>query len=834
MQQQHAFEGLTEAEAQAKLKLWGRNTFQTRQLPPTLRIVVHLITEPMFILLITACLMYFLLHEPAEAYTMLAAVVLISGISFIQEMRSHIAVQSLRQLNDPGTKVIREGKEKIIHTTELVPDDIIILEEGNRVPADAIILQANDLQIDESILSGESLPVEKNEYQPLFHGSMITRGYCVARVTATGNHTRLNQMGKLMYETAETKSILQQQVSRFTQKMAAAGLIIFVLVFLINLLKSSDVINSILYSLVLAMSVIPEEIPVTFSSFMALGAYRMGKAGIIARNPQTLESLGMMTTICLDKTGTITENQMEVVALYLPLTQQILDKTNLQQGKEILFYAFLASESNPFDQMEKAIYHACAQICSPDLIHDYQKVYEYPLSGKPPMMTHVYRINQQLVAAGKGAPERILAICHLSEKEKNQIRSSLLEMASKGWRVLGICKATHENEKSFPQNQDDFDWKFLGLLALSDPPRKNISQTISRFYQAGIDVKILTGDFTETTQYIARIIGIKNEKQIMTGNEVMQMNKNQLAERVRDISLFTRMDPEAKLAIIRALQSNGEIVAMTGDGVNDGPALKAADIGIAMGKKGADLSREAADLIITDDRLENILTAIAHGRRIYNNIKKAIRYIVSIHIPILLTVLIPLLFNWKIINIFSPIHVIFLELIMGPTSSIFFENEPADPDLMIRPPHTAPRQFLTAYELLISIAQGLFITAGALFVYYVEMKNGYPIEHIRTLVFLYLILSNLLLTFENRSFSLPLFKSLQIPNPLIAVIVVLHAALISLLSFSEATMQIFGVQHIHLPAALVVFAIAIICTGWIEIVKWSKSFHLQKIHIPKI
>ena len=815
--------GLTDAEAKALLKTFGKNEFSHSHIPESLRMVWGIVREPMFLLLMVACLIYFLLQEYVEAYTMLIAILLVSGISYFQETRSRKAIKSLRQLNDPGVKVIRNGREKMIPTIDLVPGDLLVLEEGNRVPADALILQANDLEVNESVLSGESMPVEKKVNQSLFQGTLITRGYCTARVTATGNHTRLNRLGKMIYETEETKSTLQQQVSDFTRKLATAGIVIFMLVFLINYTKTANPIESLLYSLVLAMSIIPEEIPVTLSSFMALGAYRMGKIGIIAKRPQTMESLGKVNTICLDKTGTITENRMKVVALYVPATHEILHSNNFHRGKEVLYYAFLASESSPYDSMEKAIHEAALPLFPSENGWQERFIHEYPLSGKPPMMTHVYTAPSSYIVAGKGAPERIMQVCKLPTELQKEIHTKIQEMAAQGWRVLGVCKASLEKDEPFPEQQDNFQWTFVGLLALSDPPRENIQEVIRQFYGAGIEVKILTGDFTDTAKYIASSIGLKHAEICITGNEVMQMSETRLRQMVQEVNLFARMDPEAKLQVIEAIKATGKIVAMTGDGVNDGPALKAADIGIAMGKKGADMARETADLIITDDHLEKILIAIAHGKRIYENIKKAIRYILSIHIPIILTVFIPILFDWSIINIFTPVHIIFLELLMSPTSSIFFENEPAEPGLMMHASNPHPKHFFKRNELLISIIQGLFITAGSLFIYYMEIKSGYTIEKIRTHVFLYLIFCNLFLTFSNRSFNLPISKSLRLPNRLIWIVLFIHLTCINLLLFSKLFMDIFAIDHISPTSILLIIVLSVVCVGWIEIFKWRKS-----------
>lgn len=549
-----------------------------------------------------------------------------------------------------------------------------MLEEGNKVPADATILQEDDFSVNESVITGESLPVEKHETPGnnfIYQGSTINSGKCYAQVIATGNNTILGKLGKTVGTITAPKTLLQQQVNRFVKQLAFFGISAFVVIWLINYLKTGLPAQSLLFALTLAMASVPEEIPVAFSSFMALGAWHLSRLGIISRQPQTIENLGSVNVICLDKTGTITENKMTVKGIYDFEKDILIDPGNALNNSPVLLHAMLASERNPFDEMEKAIEEAYRANAKDTKFDSLNKVYEYPLQGRPPMMTHVYEYQNFHLVAGKGAVERVMQVCKPDDKIVQKITGYTIELAKKGYRVLGVASAVHKQEE-FPATQDEFNWKFEGLLFLYDPPRKNTASVLKQFKEAHIEVKLLTGDYPETAVNICQQVGINNYLKYVTGEQVMSLQEDELKKTVEETSLFARMFPEAKLKVVNTLKANGHIVAMTGDGVNDAPALKASDIGIAMGKKGTEMAKQAADLIITDDDLEKVVEAIKQGRKIFSNLKKAIRYIISIHIPIILTASLPLLLGWKYPNIFTPVHIIFLELIMGPTCSVFF------------------------------------------------------------------------------------------------------------------------------------------------------------------
>jgi Ca2+-transporting ATPase len=492
------------------------------------------------------------------------------------------------------------------------------------------------------------------------------------------------------------------------------------------------------------------------------------------------------------------------------------DRISGAEISPLLELSMLASEVSPYDEMEKAIFAAYGSKTEKSLP---ALSFEYPLSGIPPMMTHVYGNDDDYTVAAKGAPERIMRICRMQETDKKKITDIVKQMAATGSRVIAVAGCKHKGV--LPESQDEFNWKFAGLISLYDPPRKNLEIVFSQFAQAGIEAKLLTGDFPQTAHYIAEKAGLPDKRDIMSGEQVMTMSMKELREKVNETVIFARMFPDAKLKVIEALKENGEIVAMTGDGVNDGPALKASNIGIAMGHRGTQIARQAADIILTDDDLHKVIYAIRHGRRIFANLKKAIRYIISIHIPIILTASLPLLFGWKYPNIFTPIHVIFLELIMGPTCSIFFENEPEQPNTMLQSPRKRDIGIFEKGELIISIIQGLGITLAILMLYR-SFSENHSIDEVRAVVFTSLLMSNILLTFTNRSFTDSLIKTIQYKNNLVPV--VLAASMLILISIHAipSIRSIFGMASISWQDILICLGVSFAGVIWFEIYKFFR------------
>jgi P-type Ca2+ transporter type 2C len=782
-----------------------------------------LFTEPMLLLLFVAALLYFISGEIADALFMTSAIVLVTSISLYQESRSRKALDALKTLTQPTCKVIRDGMSIEIKREELVMGDCMIVEEGSSVPADGIILQSNDFSVNESILTGESLPVSKNrlpENNKVFQGTTVTGGLAICEVIAIGNKTELGKIGTSLEAIKEEDTPLQKQIRNFVKKMAFVGIIIFLIVWIINFFNSHQIVGSLLKALTLAMSILPEEIPVAFTTFMALGAWRLMKLGVIVKQTKTVETLGSATVICTDKTGTITENRMSLASVFDLSTKTIAEPENFgQKENELVALAMWASEPIPFDPMEIALHNAYANSGVKDERALYKMIHEYPLGGTPPMMTHIFEnASGNRIIAAKGAPEAIMNVSRLSDEVKTGLDDAFETLTEKGFRVLAVASA-HFDKNDFPLHQQDFHFNLHGLVAFYDPPKKNIGEVFQLFYDAGIDVKIVTGDNAATTSTIAKQVGFRGAEHTLGGKELQNMSNEELNEKVMQTTIFTRMFPEAKLRILNALKANKQIVAMTGDGVNDGPALKAAHIGIAMGKKGTEIAKEVSSLVLTDDDLAKMVQAIAMGRKIYTNLKKAIQYIISIHIPIILTVLMPLVLGWIYPSIFSPVHVIFLELIMGPTCSIIYENEPIEKNIMQQRPRLLTNTFFNWKELSTSIVQGLAITAGTLFIYQFAIHRSYNEAETRTMVFITLITANIFLTLVNRSFYYSIFTTLHYKNGLVPLIIGVTILLTSLLLYVPAFAGFFQFQTPVIGELLISMLVGFVSVIWFEIAK---------------
>ncbi|WP_077922025.1 cation-translocating P-type ATPase [Spirosoma sp. 209] len=809
--------GLSATDVQLARQRYGLNLVATTESRTSWRLVIEIVSEPMFILLAIACLLYVLLGQWQEGIVLGVAMGLVASISVYQTVRSDRALRSLRQLTQPAVSVLRDGQLQSVPIEQLVPGDACWLTEGQTVPADGLLIQANDCTVDESILTGESVAVAKTQPNTdrFYAGTVLATGSAYLRISAIGESTELGKLGRSLAQIDVEKTPLQQQISRFVQRMAFTGSAAFVLIWAVNFARSGDWVSSLLLGLTIAMAVVPEEIPVAFSSFMALGAARMVRFGVLPKQPQTVESLGSATVICTDKTGTITQEGMAVAQVYDHRTQQLTAITGVLSApaQEVLAYARWASEPEPYDPMERAIATACQAQSETDRL---PLQYEYALDGIPPMMTHVYAAAAgSFRVAGKGAVERIIRVCRLPDADAEQIRQQANTLAARGYRVLGIA-GSEWGDAPFPASQDDFTWTCKGLVALENPPKANASAVIGQFSRAHIAVKMITGDSPETASAIARQVSMPLGNRILTGPEVMAMTEADLQQQARETTIFARMFPEAKLRVIRALKANGEVVAMTGDGVNDGPALKAAHIGIAMGRRGTELAKQAASLVLVNDDLGGMVSAIAQGRRIYQNLKKAIGYIISIHIPIILTVVLPLLFDWPYVNLFSPVHIIFLELVMGPTCSIAFENEPAARNLMRERPRRLTDTFFTTHELGLSIGQGLAIAGAVLLVYYFSMRTGSTQDEVRTLAFLTLVISNIWLTLMSRSTRESILTTLRRPNWLLWLMLGLTVLLLVISLLLPAARQLARFSRPDLPELGYCMLASLAGVCWIE------------------
>ena len=819
--------GLTDKQVLASRVQHGSNQLDFKKENGLVDALKSLAKEPMVLLLLVASLIYFISGDIGDGLFLAVAIVLVASISLYQDSRSRNALEKLKNFTQPNCKVIRNGKVVGIKTEELVVGDSLMVEEGTTIAADGIIVHSNDFSVNESILTGESFSVSKDatkEDNKIFRGTTVASGLAIATIIAIGNKTELGKIGKSLESIKEEKTPLELQISDFVKKMVILGAIVFLIVWAINYFQSYDVLDALLNALTLAMSILPEEIPVAFTTFMALGAWRLMKMGIVVKQMKTVETLGSATVICTDKTGTITENKMTLAKLFTLASQQITDPvTQLNDAeKSLIRLAMWASEPIPFNPMEVALHDAYNNTNSIDERPKYKMIHEYPLGGKPPMMTHLFEneLGHRIIAA-KGAPEALMNVSNLTAVEKQQIENAIMTLASDGYRVLGVGEAKFASN-DFPEQQQGFEFQFKGIVAFYDPPKKNIQSVFDDFDAAGITVKIVTGDNSDTTSAIAKQVGFRGYKESLSGDELMKLDDIELQKRVLDTNVFTRMFPEAKLRIINALKAQNEIVAMTGDGVNDGPALKAAHIGIAMGKKGTEIAKQAASLILLEDDLSKMVDAIAMGRKIYSNLKKAIQYIISIHIPIILTVFVPLVLGWVYPNIFSPVHVILLELIMGPTCSIIYENEPMEKNTMIKKPRPFSSTFFNWSELTTSIIQGLMITTGVLIIYQYAVEQGCNEATTRAMVFTGLMASNIFLTLVNRSFYYSIFTTMKYKNNLVGWIITLTIVLTGLLLFVKPLTSFFQFERLGLSELAFSISVGFLFVIWYELVKWRK------------
>lgn len=819
--------GLSAENVVASREKFGSNKTAFKKENNFLNALKAVAKEPMIILLTVASCIYFLSGEAGDGMFLTMAIVLVAGISLYQDSRSRSALDKLKNLTQPNCKVIRNSKIEEIKSEDLVIGDSLIVEEGAFIAADGIIIHSNDFSVNESILTGESLTIYKDKNMKdnmIFQGTIVSSGLAIATVTAIGSLTRLGKIGKSLESIKEEKTPLELQINNFVKMMVIVGIVVFMVVWGINYFLSSNILDSLLKALTLAMSILPEEIPVAFTTFMALGAWRLMKMGIVVKQMKTVETLGSATVICTDKTGTLTENKMSLAKLYVLASKKISDAAGAlsEDETELIKLSMWASEPIPFDPMEIALHNIYSKLGIKDERPNYKLVHEYPLEGKPPMMTHIFENeNKHRIIAAKGAPEALIKVSELTADEIQLIEETIKSLAKEGYRILGVGETIYDGNE-FPGTQQLFKFKFKGLIAFYDPPKQNIQSVLESFYNAGIGVKIVTGDNAITTTAIAKQVKFIGYDKAISGDELMKLNDKELQGKVAGINIFTRMFPDAKLKIIDALKAENEIVAMTGDGVNDGPALKAAHIGIAMGKKGTEIAKQASSLILVEDDLSKMIDAIAMGRKIYANLKKAIQYIISIHIPIILTIFIPLAAGWIYPNIFSPIHVIFFELIMGPTCSIIYENEPIEKNIMQQKPRPFSTTFFNWKELFTSIVQGLLITAGTLYTYQLALSKGYNESLTRTMVFTVLISANIFLTLVNRSFYYSILYTMKYKNTMIPFIIFITIVIAGVLLYLKPVTIFFQFETLNLSQIGICILIGFGSVIWFEAVKFWK------------
>jgi Ca2+-transporting ATPase len=835
------YKGLTDEEVQQKITTEGYNELPSSKPKNVLQIALGVVKEPMFLLLVACGTLYLMLGDVTEGLMLLGFVFVIMGIEFYQEKKTENALTALKDLASPRALVIRDGVERRIAGREVVTGDIVILQEGDRVPADARVLSSNNLLADESLLTGESVPVRKREYNEtdakiipggddnpfVYSGSMIVQGNGIVEVTAVATNTEIGKIGKALESVKEEPTKLKKEMGVLVTRLAFIGVALCLLVIVIYFITRGDLLKGFLAGITLAMAMLPEEFPVVLTIFLALGAWRMSKKSVLTRKPAAIETLGSATVLCTDKTGTLTQNKMTVTKLYNGKDFFTVETNGdfPEEFHEIIEFGILSSQTNPFDPMEKAIINIGEEyLHGTEHLHaNWTMEKEYPLSKELLAMSRVFinTASNSKVIATKGAPEAIFDLCHLNETEISTYSKAVAQMASEGLRILGVARNNITPGK-LPEIQHDFDFEFVGLIALSDPIRENVPMAVKECYNAGIRVIMITGDYPVTAMNIAREIGLKNYDKCISGPELNEMTEDELCERIREVNVFARVVPEQKLVLVNALKRNNEIVAMTGDGVNDAPALKAANIGIAMGENGTDVAREASSLVLLDDNFASIVGAVRMGRRIFDNLQKALGYIFAVHVPIAGLSLIPVFFA-DFPLILWPVHIVFLELIIDPSCSVIFEAEKEEANVMNRPPKNINEPFFGAKKIFISCMQGVGILIVTLLIYFFGLKMGYEEKEVRTLTFVTLIVSNIAVILCNRSWERSIFKILATRNSTVKWVVGGAIAFLALTLYVPFLRDMFQFQPVGILEILFCIVAGFISISWFEIYKAVKS-----------
>ena len=819
--------GLSSEDAEKKLHEFGCNELPDVVSRDWLDLVKQILKEPIFILLITSSFIYMFIGDYREGLVLLATFSIIIFITYYQNLKTEQALSALRKLSSPKANVIRDGIEQIIPARELVLDDILILNEGDRITADAFLIECLNLMVDESLLTGESFPILKSLIHPndlIFGGTLVVQGKAFAKVVATGRNSKFGQIGESLLSIKPQQTRLQIEMKKLIRGLFLIGIGISILVFVASFITRGNLITSFLNSIATSMAILPEEFPVILTVFLALGSWRLSKNNVLTQTPVAIENLGSTTVLCADKTGTITQNKMEVIAVVCD--GKVIKKNDFSNNKSlislILKVADQASTENSKDPMEHAI-NTINNLINQKEFSIEKNVKQYPLSHELSAMTNVYegQESNSFEVSAKGSPEAIIQLCQLSDKEKSEQMVFVHQLAEQGNRIIAVAKAVY-NQLDLPQTQHGFNFELLGFLGLEDPIRPEVPKAVQECQQAGIRVVMITGDFPATARTIANYIGMNSDLKIMNGKELDVMSEEELKTEIHKINIFARVVPSQKLRIVNALKANREVVAMTGDGVNDAPALKAADIGIAMGKKGTDVAREAAALILLDDNFASIVAAIRSGRRIFDNLQKAMSYVLAIHIPIIGMALIPS-FVSDLPIFLMPLHIVFLELIIDPICSVAFELEQEEIGIMTRPPRAKNESFFGVRKIKSSIWKGFSLFISVLLVYLFSILNHFSDDETRAISFSTLVLGNVFLILTSLSESRSFFAVFKEKNYAAWSILLVAIAMLALV-FIEPNLRKFfkfevtKIDH-FLTAILASFSVLLI----FEIVKYNRN-----------
>jgi Ca2+-transporting ATPase len=840
--------GLSGLDAQVRLKTEGYNELPRPDRRTPLRIIIEVMREPMLALLLGGGVIYLVLGDLKEALILLAFATMSVSITVIQETRTERVLEALRDLTSPRALVIRDGERRRIAGREVVRGDFIVLAEGDRVPADAVLLQSHDLQTDESLLTGESVPVRKiasgnrvpsqarrpggDDLPYVFSGSLVVRGTGISEVIAIGALSEIGKIGQSLSALEIEPPRLQAQTRRLVRVFAVVGGVVSVLAVLLYGTMRGGWLDAVLAGIALGMSMLPEEFPVVLTVFMAMGAWRISRARVLTRRAAAIETLGSATVLCTDKTGTLTENRMSIAELRLKNGESFRPREASgaelpEDFHDLVEFGLLASARDSFDTMDKAFHDLGREkLAETEHLHgpEWKLVHGYGLRPSLLAMSRVWQAadgRQEFVIAAKGAPEAVADLCHLSAGDFAALTQSVDAMAAEGLRVLGVARASFAGQ-TWPDSQHDFAFEFLGLVGLADPLRPSVPDAVNECRSAGIKVVMITGDYPATARAIASQAALDAED-LVTGEELEEMSEAELASRVRTATVFARIMPEQKLRIVNALKENGEIVAMTGDGVNDAPSLKAAHIGIAMGGRGTDVAREASSIVLLDDDFGSIVKAVQLGRRIYDNLRKAMGFIFAVHVPIAGLALLPLLFGLPIL--FGPMHIAFLEMVIDPVCSLVFEAETAEDDVMRRPPRASDEPLFSGPLIGWSLLQGAFAFALVAVIFIAAFRRGMPDEEVRALAFFSLVLTIVSLIFVNRSFSASLITALRRPNTALALVLIAVTTMLSLTLLWPFASGLFRFGPLHLNDLALTLGAGVLVLVFLEVLKplWRKQ-----------
>ncbi len=831
--------GLSEKEASQIMAREGFNEIPSAKKRSFLRIAAGVLREPMLLLLFASGAIYMVLGDIQEALMLMAFVFVIITITLYQERKTERTLEALRDLSSPRALVIRDGTTKRIAGREVVRGDIMVLAEGDRVPADGIVLDSNNLQLEESLLTGESVPVRKSEGKDasvmgrpggdntpfVYSGTLVVSGLGIARVAATGMHTEFGKIGRSIQTIESEDTLLQKETRRIVRNLAIGGISLCALLAVAYGITVGRWLEGFLVSITLAMAILPEEFPIVLTVFMALGAWRISRNQVLTRRMPAIETLGSNTVLCVDKTGTLTMNRMSVNKIFTGgeyfSIDYISSKAPPEGFHELIEFSILASQTNPFDPMEKALKDLGDhyQDLTEHLHRDWTFMREYSLSKDLLALSRVWKSpgGEDYIIAAKGSPEAVMDLCHLGGEETDALSGRINTMAAEGLRVLGVARARFK-QPSLPGDQHSFTFDFLGLVGFADPIRPTVPPAIEECYAAGVRVVMITGDYPITAQQIARQIGLRNSDEVITGVEMTGMTDEQLRESIKTVNIFARVVPEQKLRLVNAFKHNGEIVSMTGDGVNDAPALKAANIGIAMGGRGTDVAREAAALVLLDDDFSCIVKAIRLGRRIFDNLRKAMAYILAVHVPIAGLSLIPVLLKWPLVLL--PVHVVFLELIIDPACSIAFEAEPEENDIMRRPPRNRKEPLFNRRTLVISLSQGFVVLLVTLGIYGYSLEMGRGDLEARSLSFTTLVIANLGLILSNRFWSGNILDNIRRKNPALWAIVGATMAFLGLVLYVPPLRELFSFNILHFNDVVLCLAAGVGSILLFEVIKY--------------